>query len=127
MSMRDLFSSVTQMLALIPAAQAASFTGIATNTLGGRSLGYFVNTGAIVGAAVFALKLQESVDNVTFTDVIAGEVQSNAPAALAANSAYRLGYLGSKQFIRLAGTLASGTSLVIGATAVMETFKRPAP
>lgn len=123
--MRDIYSSVDDRMALIPAAQAASFTGAAIDLFGGRAALFVVGTGAIVGSAVFSLKLQDSPDNAVWTDVVASEQQSDAPATLLNAASYRLGYLGSKRFARLAGTLASGTSLVIGAVALLEATKRP--
>ena len=125
--MRDLYSGLDDRLGLIPAAQTAAWTGISINLFGGRSAICLVATGALVGAFIGGVKLQESTDNATWTDVIAGEVQTDAPAVLVANASYRLGYLGNKQYARVAGTYTSGTSLVVAAVWAVEPFKRPVP
>lgn len=123
--MRDIYSSLDDRIALVPAAQTAAFTGTSIDLFGTRSAVFAVVTGANTGTAIFGAKLQESSDGSTWTDVGTAEVQSDAPATLLANSSYRLGYLGSKRYARLAGTYTSGTSLVIGAVALVEANKRP--
>ncbi|MEI6798424.1 MAG: hypothetical protein WCO04_04320 [Pseudomonadota bacterium] len=123
--MRDIYSSLDDRIALQPAAQTAAFTGTSIDLFGCRSAIFAVATGALVGSAIFGAKLQESADSSTWTDVGTAEVQSDAPATLVANASYRLGYLGSKRYARLAGVYTSGTSLVIGAVALVEVNKRP--
>ena len=119
--MRDLFSNIGAGLALAPAVQSAAVQGPAIDTLGFDSIAFTVATGAIVGAGDFGLKLQES-DTTTggdFTDAAAEVVDTNAPATLAAASAYKLGYTGFKRYVRLAVTKAGGTSIAAGAIAVL--------
>lgn len=118
--MRDLFSNVEAVQALAPAVQASATTGPAIDLKGCNRVAILVNTGAIVSSGDFGVKLQES-DTTTsgdFTDVAAAQVDSDAPATLAAASAYRLGYRGWKRYIRLALTKAGGTSIALGAVAV---------
>lgn len=119
--MRDLYSNIGAVLALAPAVAAASADGIAIDTKGFNRVAFLVNTGAIVSAGDFSVKLQES-DTTTggdFTDVDADFVDTNAPATLAATSAYKLGYRGHKRYVRLALTKAGGTSIALGAVAVL--------
>ncbi|AWB50346.1 hypothetical protein HYN69_10610 [Gemmobacter aquarius] len=125
--MRDLYSSVATRLALAPASLAATTNGLSVDLFGMKSAAVFVAVGAITGAAAFSVKLQESSDNSTWTDVPAAFVQSDAPAVLAASFSYRLGYIGGKRYIRPVFTLASGTSAIIGAVAVVEPTVRPVP
>lgn len=126
--MRDLFSNVSAVLALAPAVKTAAGDGVAIDTHGFGSVAFVVNTGAIVGAGDFSVKLQES-DTTTpgdFTDVAADQVDSNAPATLAASSAYKLGYRGFKRYARISLTTAGGTSIAAGAVAVLgDAQKRP--
>lgn len=119
--MRDLFSNIGAKLALAPAVASAAAAGTAIDTLGFGRLAFAVNTGAIVGSGDFGLKVQESDTDVSgdFTDAPADVVDTNAPATLAASTAYKLGYRGTKRFTRLALTKAGGTSIAIGATAVL--------
>lgn len=119
--MRDLFSNIGAKLALAPAVQSAAVQGPAIDTLGFDSIAFVVNTGAIVSAGDFGLKVQES-DTTTggdFTDADADVVETNAPATLAASSTYKLGYTGFKRYVRLAVTKAGGTSIAAGASAVL--------
>lgn len=117
--MRDLYSNIDVVLALAPAVQAAAIDGPAVDVRGVNRIAIVVNSGAIVGAGSFGLKLQEADSYLgSFNDVAPEQVQSNAPASLVAGSAYRLGYLGHKRYVRLAVTKADGTSIVLGAVAV---------
>lgn len=119
--MRDLYSNFGPVPALAPAVQAAATTGAAIDTKGFGSVAFVVNTGAIVSDGDFGVKLQES-DTTTsgdFADVAAEVVDSNAPATLAAASAYKLGYRGFKRYVRVALTKTGGTSIAAGAVAVL--------
>lgn len=126
--MRDLYSNIGAVLALSPAVKTAAGVGPAIDTHGFNRVGFVVNTGAIAGSGDFGVKVQES-DTTTsgdFTDAPAGVVQSNAPATLAADSAYKLGYHGFKRYVRLALTTAGGTSIAAGAVAVLsDAAQRP--
>jgi hypothetical protein len=125
--MRDLYSNITAIPALAPAVQSAAGNGASIDTLGAGKLAFVVNTGAVAGAGDFGLKLQESDNGSTgWTDVAADQVDSTAPATLAADSAYRLGYRGWKRHVRLALTKAGGTSIAAGAVAVIVPQSRPA-
>lgn len=126
--MRDLYSNIGAELALVPAVKTAAGEGPAIDTHGFNRVAIVVNTGAIAGDGDFGVKLQES-DTSTggdFTDADAAHVDSNAPATLAASSAYKLGYTGHKRYVRLALTKAGGTSIAAGAVAVLsDAQKRP--
>lgn len=126
--MRDLYSNIGAVLALVPAVKSAAGEGPAIDTHGFGSVAFVVNTGAIVSDGDFGVKLQESdtTDSGDFTDADASVVKSNAPATLEANSAYKLGYTGHKRYVRLALTKAGGTSIAAGAVAVLsDAQKRP--
>jgi len=127
--MRDLSNNIGAELALAPAVYNDDVTvGPVIDLLGFESAAFVVTTGAIAGDGDFGVKLQES-DTTTsgdFTDVAAAHVDSNAPATLDADSAYKLGYRGFKRYVRLALTKAGGTSIAAGAVAVLgDAQKRP--
>ncbi|AJE47181.1 hypothetical protein [Celeribacter indicus] len=124
--MRDLYNNIVTLPALAPAVHTAAATGAGIDTARSRSAAFVVSTGAVVGSADFGVSLQESDDGTSWKSVDAAQVQSNAPATLEADSAYRLGYLGSKRYVRLALTRAGGTSLALGAVAALEPLDRPA-
>lgn len=126
--MRDLYSNIDVALALAPAVQAAAIEGPLIDVKGANRIAFVVNTGTIAGSGNFGLKLQEADGNLgPFLDVVAAQAPSNAPATLVADRAYRLGYLGYKRYVRLAVTKASGTSIAVGAVAVLSDLaQRPA-
>ncbi len=116
--MRDLVSNISVIPAIAPAVQAAAADGAAIALKGFDSLVFAINTGAIVGAGDFGVKVQESDDGTTFTDAAASAVLGTVPATLAATSSYKLGYRGFKPFARLSLTKAGGTSIGLGAVAI---------
>lgn len=119
--MRDLASNIGAIAALAPAVQSAAVNGAAIDLHGFGSVAFILNTGAIVSDGDFGAKVQESDTDVSndFTDAAAAVVDTDAPATLAAASAYKLGYRGHKRFVRLAITKAGGTSIAAGAVAVL--------
>lgn len=119
--MRDLAPNIGARLALAPAVQTAAATGPAVDTRGFGAAAFLVSTGAIAGSGDFGVKLQESDTDQAgdFTDAAAAVVTSDAPATLSASAAYRLGYRGHKRFVRLALTRTGGTSIAVGAVAVL--------
>jgi hypothetical protein len=127
MALRDLYSNFAVRPALVSASYAASANGIAIDVRDVKAAAIHLSVGAITGAASFSAKLQDSADGVTFADAPVPLVQSDAPGVLLASSSYRLGYLGGKRYFRVVLTLASGTSAILGATAVVEPLVRPVP
>ena len=119
--MRDLYSNIGAVQALAPAVATAAANGAAIDLKGYNSVAFVVNTGAVVGDGDFGVKIQHSntTTNGDFVDAPADQVDTNAPATLAANSAYRLGYLGHKRYVRIALTKEGGTSVAAGAVAVL--------
>mgnify|MGYP001135065930 CR=1 FL=1 len=114
---KDMISNLGVALALSPAVQAAAISGAAVDLAGFSAAMVVINTGAIAGAGDFGAKLQHS-DTATsgdFVDVPADDVQGVAPATLTADGSFKLGYIGSKRYIRIALTKAGGTSIAAGA------------
>lgn len=120
--MRDLYHNLGAKQALAPAVQAATVNGEAIALAGFNAALIVLNTGAIVGAGDFSAKLQESDEAGTgYTDVAAADQLGAFPATLAANSTYRVGYIGSKRkrFVRVVLTKAGGTSIAASAVVVL--------
>ncbi|MBH0239127.1 hypothetical protein [Methylobrevis albus] len=118
--MRDLASNISAVQVVAPAVLTATNTSAAVDLLGFNSAAVVINTGAIVSAGNFTPKLQES-DTTTggdFTDVAAAHLVGTFPSALAAASVYRVGYVGTKRYIRTVLTLNSGTSIAAGAVVI---------
>ena len=126
--MRDIYSNFAAIPALAPAVQTAAAQGAAIDLLQTGSVAFIVTTGEVAGSGNFGLTLQESDTGTSaWANVDAEQMDSNAPATLAASSAYRLGYRGWKRYVRLSLTRASGTSIAAGAVAVTSPNTRPAP
>ncbi|ALK09498.1 hypothetical protein [Blastochloris viridis] len=119
--MKDTYHDHKAVQALAPAVVSASGDGSAVALKGFDSALVVINAGAIVGAGAFSAKLQES-DTTTsgdFTDVAAADQIGTLPTVLAENTAYRVGYRGSKKHIRVSVTKASGTSIALSAVAIL--------
>lgn len=118
--MRDLYSNIGVAQAIVPAVKTDAGDGAAIDLKGFNRVAFVVNTGAVAGSGDFGVKVQESdAADTGFADADAAVVDSNAPATLAASSAYKLGYRGHKRYVRLALTKAGGTSIAAGAVAVL--------
>jgi hypothetical protein len=124
--MRDIYSNIKTLQALAPAVQAATINGATIDTLGSKALAFVVNTGAIVGAGVFALSVEESDDAATWGAAAAEVVQGTLPTSMVAASVYKVGYLGFKRYARIVVTKTSGTSLAAGALAILDPLDKPA-
>ncbi len=77
--MRDIVNNIGIVTAIAPAVLAATQTPAGIDLAGFNSAAFVFTTGAIVGAAVFVPKLQESDDNATFTDVAACRSDRRVP------------------------------------------------
>jgi len=117
--MRDLVHNIAAVPAIAPAVQSAAADGAAIDLKGFGRVAFVISTGAIVGSGDFGLKVQESDDGAAFSDAAASAVLGSVPATLAAASAYRLGYVGFKRYCRVSLTKAGGTSIALGAVAVL--------
>lgn len=118
----DMHSNIKVVAAVAPAVKTDAETGATVDRLGYRSAEIVVNTGALVGAGDFGFKLQHShtTENGDFVDVTAADLLGTAPAAgMTAASVYRVGYVGSRRYIRVATLDNGGTSLAIGAVAIL--------
>lgn len=123
--MRDLYSNLAGVASIAPGVATASIDGAAVDVSGASGALALVHTGAVSGAGDFGVKLQESPDGVTWADVAAVRVKSNAPATLAANSVYRMGYLGKMPKLRAVLVKAGGTSLAVAVTIALRPLDRP--
>lgn len=117
---RDLYSNVGLKTAILPAVKSAAGDGITVDTKGYQSLTFVITTGAITSAGDFGVAVQESdASDSGFAAAGADFVDGNAPATLAADSVYKVGYRGNKRYARLQLTKAGGTSIALGAVAVL--------
>ena len=123
--MQDLKNNLDSVQSIPPAVHSADQTGTGVDLANFDGAMAEFSTGADV-AGTHAPKLQESdVLGSGYADVAAADLIGTLPADMAANSVYRQGYKGSKQFIR-AFVTTSGASLAYGAN-VIRGFPRKAP
>nr|WP_029924541.1 hypothetical protein [Ochrobactrum sp. UNC390CL2Tsu3S39] len=120
--MKDTFHDNKAVQAIAPAVLAANTNGVSIDLKGFDSALFVINTGAIDAAGDFSVKLQESDTGTSgWTDVDAADLLGSVPATLAANAAYRIGYIGSKRkrYVRAVATKAGGTSIAAGVVAIL--------
>lgn len=117
--MKDLYSNVKAVPAIVPAVKTAAGDGSTVDVQGFGSLLFVINTGAIAGDGDFGVKVQDSANGSDWADAAAVDVQGTIPDTLDATSAYRVGYTGSKRYVRLALTKEGGTSIALGAVAIL--------
>jgi hypothetical protein len=119
MASKDLYDNIGVTTSIVPAVLTATATGTGVDTAGFEAAAVVINTGAIAGAGVFNVTLEESDSSGSgYTAVAASKIQGTLPTPLAASTVYKIGYLGAKRYIRPVLTLASGTSIAAGAVVV---------
>lgn len=117
---KDSYSNVSAVQALVPAVKTVAGDGATIDMKGYSSLLFVLNTGAVAGDGDFGAKVQEAVTGSgDWADADASDVLGEIPATLAASSAYRVAYIGSKRYVRLALTKEGGTSIAAGAVAIL--------
>lgn len=123
MTNRDLKSKVDIVQSIPPAIHSADQTGTGADLQGFDSAIAEVFSGADVGST-HAPRLEES-DTLGsgYTTVAAGDLQGAFSADLGANSVERVGYIGSKRFIRVF-VATSGASLAYGANIIRGNASR---
>jgi len=127
MASKDTYNNIGVTLAVSPAVLTATNTSAAIDLAGFEAATVVITSGAIVGAGNFTPKLQESdTSGSGYTDVAAKDLLGSFPAALAADTAYKVGYIGSKRYVRTVLTLNSGTSVAASAV-VLKSHARSKP
>jgi hypothetical protein len=109
--MRDLKSNIGPAITLSPAVRTASANGTGVDLRGFHSAAVVVATGTITDGT-HVVEVQESDDNSTFTAVADGDLQGTEPSIGSANddTVYKIGYVGTKRYIRAATTVSGTTS-----------------
>ena len=111
MSRRDIHSHVDAVQSLAPASRNAAVAGAGVDLKGFNAAQAVIQAGAISGTSPsFTFELQESDDDSAYTAVEDADLQGSEPVLTAGNQVARVGYIGNKQYIRVAITDVSGTS-----------------
>ena len=113
--MKDLHSKIGVVQALAPVVVAATATSSAIDMQGFNSAVVVVNSGAIVGSGDYTVSLTEcDTSDGTYTAVAAGDLIGTFPASLEAASVAKVGYIGTKRYLKTVTTKNSGTSIAVG-------------
>ncbi len=127
MAMRDLARNLAVRESIRPAVHsAATVTGETVDTRGFESAMVAITVGAIASSGNVTPKLQHSANGTDWDDVGAADLLGAFPAALVANTTYKVGYRGGRRYVRVFGTLNSGTSVAYSAMVILgDAAQRP--
>lgn len=120
--MHDLASNIGVVSSLAPTVLAATTKGNPVSLQGFGSVVMTIATGAITGSGAFKATLEHSDTTLDadFSAVnTADMIGEPPPSPLPANSVFKVGYIGTKPFVRVALTKDSGTSLAASVVAVL--------
>lgn len=129
MASRELYNHVLEATSLTPAARSANtaVNGTGVDLLGFESALILVTAGVITDGT-HTIKLQESADNSTFTDVAAGDQLGTPPGPLTSgvggSASACWAYVGSKRYIRVVATTAGATTGGVFAASVLRGHAR---
>lgn len=119
MATRDLTNNIDVQQSIAPAAQAASANGTGIDTRNADSAVLVFSSGAVTASGNITPTVEESDDNATYTAVAAADLDGTLADPLTADSVTRVGYTGSKRYVRPVLTLNSGTSVVVGVDVIL--------
>lgn len=108
MASKDLYHNLSPVTALEPKARTANEDGVTVDLQGYESALVIVHAGTITDGT-HALKLQESADGTNWTDVGADDLHGSFQA-LASNQVQKVGYRGTKRYIRVVATVSGATN-----------------
>ena len=124
--MIDLYSNISVAQSLAPAARTASANGSSVDLAGFHGAMVVVATGTITDGT-HAIEVQESDDGSTWSAVADSDLQGTEPSALASNTVYRIGYLGTKRYLRVVATVSGATTGGVYGAWIVRGHPRKAP
>ncbi|SBW05841.1 conserved exported hypothetical protein [uncultured Alphaproteobacteria bacterium] len=119
--MRDLKNNISVVASLLPAARTASANGTSADLNGFGSAVAVVEFGTRTDGT-HTPALEESDDGTTFTAAAASDLLGSFTACSSASTdevVQRVGYIGSKRYIRVAMTVASATSGALSSAVIV--------
>ncbi len=108
MANRQLSSRISVAQTLVPAVRTASATGAGVDLAGYHAAAVYIVAGTVTDGTHTPV-VQESDDNVTFTNVAAEDLQGSL-ANIASNTVQEIGYIGNKRYIRVNVTVSGATT-----------------
>lgn len=106
--MKDLKNSLNAVTTLAPAARTATENGVGVDLQGFDGALVVIQAGTITDGT-HSVKVQESDDNSTFTDVAADDLIGSL-VDLTSDTVQRVSYIGVKQYIRVVSTVSGATT-----------------
>jgi hypothetical protein len=122
MAYRDLRSNMDAVHTLAPAARAATANGVSVDLRGFEGAMAVVHFGTWTDGT-HTPSLEESNDGTTFTAVAAADLIGSFSAVTSAagnNTVQRVGYSGSRRFIRVTMTVATATTGATSSAAIVR-------
>ena len=126
--MKDLANNLSIVQSLAPASRTANANGAAVDLQGYEGALILISTGAITDGT-HTFEVQESDDGTTFTAVANSDLIGTEPAVGATNdnTDYKIGYIGSKRYVRVVVTVAGATNGGVYGAWVIRGYPRHAP
>lgn len=129
---RSVYNSTTTAVSLLPVARTATANGTAVDRRGSNLENYrsamLVVLSGLVTDGTHAIKLQESADNSSWSDVAAADLQGSAISLTTSTDDQRheLGYTGSARYLRAVTTVSGSpvTGGIYGAVLVLSGARR---
>ncbi|MCH8209414.1 MAG: hypothetical protein IIA62_10250 [Nitrospinae bacterium] len=112
--MRDLKNNVDVVKSIDPATYNSDQTGTGVDLRDNDSAMAVIQSGALTDGT-HTPKLQESDDDSTYTDVVSADLEGSF-ANIAANAVQRVGYKGSKRYVRVFVTSSGATGAIYSAS-----------
>jgi hypothetical protein len=127
--MRDSYNDLGFATSFLPAARTATVNGTAVDLLGFSGAIALIHAGVWTdGTHTFDIK--DSDDNSTFATVAAGFLQGSKPvvsSAPTASKVYKVGYLGTKRYLRIDVTVAGATTGAVYSAAIVQAHAATKP
>jgi hypothetical protein len=125
---KDMYNSINAAPTLSPAARTANANGVGVDLQGFEGALVLIQTGVITDGT-HAFEVQESDDNVTFTAVADADLQGTEPSVGATDDdkVYRIGYVGTKRYVRVVSTASGTTTGGIYGASIAQGFARKQP
>ena len=128
MANRDLKNCIEEVESVRPQVATGNVNGEEVDARGADSVTFIASIGAITGGTGDAsIEIQESdTSGSGYTAVAAADLLGTEPTALAANTTYRIGYIGNKRYLRAVLDIGTETN-VAGAIVAIKGHLSQAP
>jgi len=111
--------SITTAIALTAVANGEDVAGVSIDRQGSDGLEFIFQVGAYTDGSVTPLIEESDDDDSTFTAVADADLtNTEASAALTAAGVSKIGYVGSKRYVKATAVTAAASTLSVGATAI---------